>query len=127
MASKSSLDTLSVKLPSRRVKEKFLIELGLALMRDITQITEEASKEYPKKPNLYANHNLFSRNRQLLLNAYFCLLASSYGTEFVLLRTVLENNNLMRLFNKNHQLAFEWLPTEKQKRFTAEIQLSYGK
>jgi len=103
------------------------IEFGLALMRDLTQITQDAVKEYRIKPNLYANHNLFARNRQLLLNAYFCLLSSSYGTQFVILRTVLENNNLMRLFNKNPQFAFEWLPKEKQKRFSKETQLKYGK
>ena len=103
------------------------IEWGLALMRDLTQITKEASKDYPKKPNLFANHNLFARNRQLLLNAYVCLLFSSYGTQFVILRTVLENNNLMRLFNKNPQYAYEWLPKNLQKRFTEETQLKYGK
>jgi hypothetical protein len=103
------------------------IEWGLALMRDLTQITEDAVKDYQTKPNLFTNHNLFSRNRQLLLNAYFCLLSSSYGTEFVILRTVLENNNLMRLFNKNPQYAFEWLSMEMQKRFSQETQLKYGK
>lgn len=96
-------------------------------MRDLTQITKEASKDYPKKPNLFTNHNLFARNRQLLLNAYVCLLFSSYGTQFVILRTVLENNNLMRLFNKNPQYAFEWLPKNLQKRFNEETQLKYGK
>lgn len=104
-----------------------LIEFGLVLMRDVTQITKGTVEVYPKKPNLYTNHNLFARNRQLLLNAYLCLLFSSYGTEFVLLRTVLENNNLMRLFNKNPQLAFDWLPIEKQKQFAVETQLIYGK
>lgn len=45
------------------------LEVGLALMKDLTQITGEAVKEYPKKPNLFTNHNLFARDRQLLLNA----------------------------------------------------------
>jgi hypothetical protein len=103
------------------------IEWGLDLMRNLTQITKEASKDYPTRPNLYANHNLFARNRQLLVNAYVCLLFSSYGTQFVILRTVLENNNLMRLFNKNPKYAFEWLPINRQKRFTKETQLKYGK
>jgi hypothetical protein len=103
------------------------IEWGLALMRDLTQITKDAIKDYKTKPNLFTNHNLFSRNRQLLLNAYFCLLSSSYGTEFVILRTVLENNNLMRLFNKNPQYAFEWLSEDAQKRFPKETQIKYGK
>lgn len=103
------------------------IEFGLALMRDLTQVTQNAVDDYKTKPNLFANHNLFARNRQLLLNAYFCLLCSSYGTQFVILRTVLENNNLMRLFNKNPQYAFEWLPKEKQKRFSKESQVKYGK
>jgi hypothetical protein len=38
------------------------IEWGLALMRDLTLITKEASKDYPNRPNLYANHYLFARN-----------------------------------------------------------------
>ncbi|MGD8544036.1 MAG: hypothetical protein PVG48_02840 [Candidatus Bathyarchaeota archaeon] len=103
------------------------IEFGLVLMRDLTQCTQDAVNDYKAKPNLFANHNLFARNRQLLLNAYYCLLCSSYGTQFVILRTVLENNNLMRLFNKNPQYAFEWLSEEKQKRFSKETQLKYGK
>lgn len=103
------------------------IEFGLVLMRDLTQVTEDAVNDYRTRPNLYANHNLFARNRQLLLNAYFSLLSSSYGTQFVILRTVLENNNLMRLFNENPQYAFEWLSKEKQKQFPKEIQLKYGK
>lgn len=103
------------------------IEFGLALMRDLTQVTQDAVKDYKTRPNLFANHNLFARNRQLLLNAYLCLLCSSYGTQFVILRTVLENNNLMRLFNKNPQYAFEWLSKEKQKWFPKETQSKYGK
>lgn len=103
------------------------LEVGLALMRDLTQITKEAIKEYPRKPNLFTNHNLFARNRQLLLNAYVSLLFSSYGTQFVILRTVLENNNLMRLFNKNPQYSFEWLSKEIQDRFPPETRSKYGK
>jgi hypothetical protein len=103
------------------------IEFGLALMWNLTQVTQEAVNDYKAKPNLYANLNLFGRNRQLLLNAYFCMLCSNYGTQFVILRTVLDNNNLMRLFNKNPQYAFEWLPKEKQAQFPSEIQLKYGK
>jgi hypothetical protein len=75
---------------------------------------------------LYTNHNLFSRNRQLLLNAYTSLLFSSYGTEFVILRTVLENNNLMRLFIKEPQFAFEWLPKLLQERFPEETKKRFG-
>jgi hypothetical protein len=103
------------------------IETGSTLIRDLTEITKETSKGYPEKPNYSTNHELFARNRQLLLNAYVSLLFSSYGTQFVILRTVLENNNLMRLFNKNPQYAFEWLPVNLQKRFTAEMQSKYGK
>jgi len=103
------------------------IEFGLALMRDLTELTKDAVNDYKTRPNLFANHNLFARNRQLLLNAYFCLLSSSYGTEFVILRTVLENNNLMRLFNKKPQFAFEWLSKDAQKRFSKETRLNYGK
>ncbi len=82
------------------------IEAGLGLMFKITTISKDAVKEYPEKPNFPANHNLFARSRQLLLQAYICCLSSSYGTEFVILRTVLENNNLMRLFNEKPELAF---------------------
>ncbi len=96
-------------------------------MRNLTNVTQEAVKEYQKKPNLYTNHNLFSRNRQLLLNAYTSLLFSSYGTEFVIVRTVLENNNLMRLFNKNSNYAFEWLPQSLQNRFSQETKAEFGK
>lgn len=84
-------------------------------------------KDYKIKPDLVTNHNLFARNRQLLLNAYICSLFSSYGTQFVILRVVLENNFLMRLFNKHPELAFEWLSKEMQKRFQKEIQVRYGK
>lgn len=103
------------------------IEMGLTLLRGLTKITEEASKEYPNKPNYSANHELFARNRELLLNAYVSLLFSSYGTHFVILRTVLENNNLMRLFNKNPQFAFRWFPLSIQKRFTKEVQIKFCK
>jgi len=103
------------------------IEFGLALMRDLTQITQDAVHDYRRRPNLLTNHNLFARNRQLLLNAYFCLLCSSYGTQFVILRTVLENNNLMRSFSRNPQYAFEWLSEEKQKQLSREAQRKYGK
>lgn len=108
-------------------EETQTIEFGLALMRDLTQVTQDAVNDYKTRPNLFANHNLFARNRQLLLNAYLCLLCSSYGTQFVILRTVLENNNLMRLFNKNPQYAFEWISKEKQIWFSKETQLKYGK
>lgn len=103
------------------------IEFGLALMRDLTEVTQNAVNDYKTKPDLFASHNLFARNRQLLLNAYFCLLSSSYGTQFVVLRVVLENNFLMRLFERNPQFAFEWLSKEVQNRFPKETQLKYGK
>lgn len=106
-------------------EETQILEHGLALMWNLTQVTYDAMKDFRTKPNFYANTNLFGRNRQLLFNAYFCMLCSNYGTQFVLLRTVLENNNLMRLFNINPKYAFEWLPKEKQKRFSLETQLKY--
>jgi hypothetical protein len=96
-------------------------------MFKLTTISKDACKEYPSQPNLFTNHNLFARNRQLLLHAYISFLSASYGTEFVLLRTVLENNNLMRLFNKNPENAFNWLPQEVQKRFSTETQTKFGK
>lgn len=102
------------------------LECGLALMFDLTQAINETIGEMTK-PQLYTNMNLFARNRQLLLNAYFCFLCSNYGTQFVILRVVFENNNLMRLFKLHPQYAFEWLPSEKQKTFSPEIQLEYGK
>ena len=104
-----------------------LIEKGLILMRDLGSISEAASKVYRSHPNMYANYNLFARNRQLLLSAYTSCLFSAYGTAFVLMRTILENNNLIRLFNKEPTSAYEWLPENQQKRFTPEIQEKYGK
>ncbi|MGD8505471.1 MAG: hypothetical protein PVF15_02265 [Candidatus Bathyarchaeota archaeon] len=108
-------------------KEIQTIELGLALMSNVTTVTKEAVKDYENKPNLVANHNLFARNRQLLLNAYVCALNSSYGTQFVIARTVLENNDLMRFFNRYPKHAFEWLSEEVQSRFSRDVQLRYGK
>ena len=102
------------------------IESGLKLLRDLTKITKEASKEYPNKPNYSANHELFARNRQLLLNAYVSLLFSAYGINFVILRTVLENNNLMRLFNKSPKFAYWWFPSVIQKRFSKETQSNFS-
>jgi len=129
----NSLNEIDERLSSNLKKTKSvfpdeiqLIESGMLLMREVTQITDVASKEYPKAPNMYANHNLFARNRQLLLSAYISCLHASYGTSFVILRTVLENNNLIRLFNKNPQLAFDWLPKEEQLKFDQEIQKRYG-
>jgi hypothetical protein len=107
-------------------EETQLIEVGLALLWNLTQVTNNAKKDFATKPNLFANTNLFGRNRQLLLNAYFCMLCSNYGTQFVISRTVLENNNLMRLFNMNPRYAFEWLPQNKQKEFSPETQLKYS-
>jgi hypothetical protein len=115
------------KTKSTFPEETRLIELGLALMREVTHVSQDAINNYKTRPNLPANHNLFARNRQLLLNAYFCMLNSSYGTQFVILRTVLENNNLMRLFNKKPQSAFEWLSKDAQKRFSEETMHKYDK
>lgn len=103
------------------------IESGLLLITKLTKITKEASKQYPDKPNYSANHELFARNRQLLFNAYISLLFSSYGTNFVILRSVLENNNLMRLFNKNSKYAFEWLSKQRQGLFTEKSRKKFGK
>lgn len=106
--------------------ETTAIERGLALMFDLTADLNDAVRKN-KEPNLYANRSLFARNRQLLLNAYFCMLCSNYGTQFVILRTVLENNDLMRLFNLHPQYAYWWLSSETQKQFPSEIQAKYGK
>lgn len=104
-----------------------VIEDGLVLMRNLTRVSAKAVTDYKREPNLFTNHNLFARNRELLLNSYFCILSSSYGTQNVILRTVIENNHLMRLFNKKPHYAYEWLPPDKQKRFSEKIQLKYGK
>jgi hypothetical protein len=107
-------------------EETLTIEFGLALLRDLTLISKDTLKDYQTKPNLFTNLNLFARNRQLLLNGYFCTLSSSYGTQFVILRTVFENNNLMRYFNKKPQCAFKWLSKEIQERFPEETKLKFG-
>lgn len=107
-------------------EETQMIETGLELMIKLTQFMNESVGVIWKRPNLVTNINLFARNRQLLLNAYLCWLNSSYGTQFVILRTILENNNLMRHFNDNYQDAFEWLSPEMQVRFAEDIRLKYG-
>ena len=107
-------------------EETKLIEFGLALLWRFTNITNEAAIMQKDKPNIIANQNLFGRNRQLLLNAYFCLLYSNFGTCFVLLRTVLENNNLMRQFNKEPKDAFIWFSKDRRNKFPAEIQTKYA-
>jgi len=78
--------------------ETKLIEFGLKLMWDLTEVTLKAQTDVPKNPNLYTNMNLFGRNRQLLTYAYHSMLSANYGTQLANLRVVLENNNLMRLF-----------------------------
>jgi hypothetical protein len=83
-------------------------------------------KDFKNKPDLFANANLFGRNRELLLNAYVCMLEANYGTQTVILRTALENNNLMRLFNKDMKYAFEWLPKERQMNFPLDVQKKYS-
>jgi len=106
-------------------EETQTMEFGLELMSYLTALTRKAVDDFRMNPNYPANLNLFARNRQLLLNAYFCILCSSYGTQFVILRTVLENNNLMRLFNKNPRYAYDWFSEEFQKRFSHETQNKY--
>jgi len=129
----SNLEVIEARLQENLRKTKGVfpeethqLEYGLELLRNLNKEFQETVNEYPKKPYLYTNHNLFSRNRQLLLNAYTSLLFSSYGTEFVILRTVLENNNLTRLFTKKPQYAFEWLPKTLQERFPQETKLKFG-
>lgn len=107
--------------------EMTVIEDGLLLMTELTEVSAIAISDYRRNPHLFTNHNLFARNRELLLNCYISILTSSYGTHNVLARTVLENNQLMRLFRKNDFKAFEWLSKEAQSRFPTEIQEEYGK
>ena len=107
--------------------EMRVIEEGLLLMTELTKVSAIAISDYKRKPHLFTNHNLFARNRELLLNCYICILTSSYGTHNVIARTVLENNQLMRLFRKNDYKAFEWLSKEAQSRFPRETQEEYGK
>src|SRR3990170_2134587 len=120
------------KLLANAEKTKFVfpeetqtIEFGLELMTNLTRVMNDNVKSIWKKPNQVANFNLFARNRQLLLNAYLCALNSSYGTQFVVLRTVLENNNLMRFFNSDPKSAFEWLSSETQERFPSDVRSLY--
>jgi hypothetical protein len=108
-------------------EETQLLESGLALMHDMAYGTQDTVRDFKKTPNLLTNHNLFARNRELLLNAYFCMLCSSYGTLVVILRVVLENAFLMRLFKEKPQFAFEWLSKEIQEQFSSRIKSKYGK
>ena len=108
-------------------EETQLVESGLILMRDMAHGTQDTVRDYEKNPNLLTNHNLFERNRELLLNAYFCMLCSSYGAMVVILRVVLENDFLMRLFKKQPQFAFEWLSEGIQGKFSIGIKSKYGK
>jgi len=64
-------------------EETKAMEFGLALMFRLNDIINEALTIYKNKPEIVANSNLFGRNRQLLLNAYFCLICASYGSCFV--------------------------------------------
>lgn len=107
--------------------ETQLLEVGLALMRDMAYETQDIVRDYEKNPSFLTNQNLFARNRELLLNAYFCMLSSSYGTEVVILRVALENAFIMRLFKKEPQFAFEWLSEEIQQQFSLGIKSKYGK
>jgi hypothetical protein len=107
--------------------EIVVIEKGLLLMVELTKISATAISDYKISPHLFTNHNLFARNRELLLNCHFCVLTSSYGTHNVIARTILENNQLMRLFRKNDYKAFEWLSKEAQGRFPQATQRKYGR
>lgn len=108
-------------------EETSLIEFGLKLMWDSTNITQKAQKDFVENPNRVANTNLFGRNRQFLTNAYSCMLFATYVTQFVDLRVVLKNNNLMRLFNFSHRQAYAWLDKDKQNEFSPKIQNRYKK
>jgi len=55
------------------------------------------------------------------------MLFATYGTQFVNLRVVLENNNLMRLFNFSHRQACAWLDKNKQNEFSLKIQSRFKK
>ena len=105
--------------------ETKLIEFGLKLMWDLTDITTKAEEDFAENPNLFTNTNLFGRNRQLLTNAYSCMLHAYYGTQLANLRVVQENNNLMRLFNLSHRKAFTWITKEKQKEFSPKLQSKF--
>ena len=108
-------------------EETKLLEFGLGLMWRFTDIANESADIHKDKPNIVANQNLFGRNRQLLTNAYYSLLSSNYGSCFILLRTIYENNNLMRLFNKKPKSAFSWFSEDRRIKFPTEIQNQYGK
>jgi hypothetical protein len=129
-----NLSEIEARLMENIKKSRFVfsdeitvIEKGLLLMKELTKVSAIAISDYERNPHLFSNHNLFARNRELLLNCYICILTSSYGTHNVIARTVLENNQLMRLFRKNDQKAFEWLSKETQSRFSGKIQEEYGK
>ena len=84
------------------------IEEVLDVLSDLTRIMEQVMKDSPQNPKYWANFDLFARSRVLLRSSYLCLITGNYGSVLCLLRSVLENNELMLFFHLEPQEVHEW-------------------
>jgi len=89
-------------------EEMRLILASTNLMRRITGVSKNATKEFSTDPVLPALMNLFARNRELVHFSTVCLLNGGYASAKVLARVGLENSLYMRLFRKKPELAKNW-------------------
>ena len=80
----------------------------LDVLSDLTRIMEPVMKDSPQNPKYWANFDLFARSRVLLRSSYLCLITGNYGSALCLLRSVLENNELMLFFHLEPQEVHEW-------------------
>jgi hypothetical protein len=85
-----------------------LILASTNLMRRITSISKDASREFSTNPVLSAIMNLFARNRELIHFSTVCFANGGYASSKVLVRVGLENSLYMRLFRKKPELARDW-------------------
>jgi len=85
------------------------MEEVLDILSDLTKIMEQVMKDSPQNPDYWrANFDLFARSRVLLRSSYLCLITGNYGSALCLLRSVLENNELMLFFHLEPQEVSEW-------------------
>lgn len=77
-------------------------------MRTILDGWDMDAPTLDSRPDLQTSVILFARNRQLFLSAYDLFMSGCYGSSLCLLRIMLENTNLMRLFQTNPKEAVSW-------------------